>query len=158
MMQENNKLSQEAMTILYGSSLYQIEEKNTKPLPTAINTHKKIIVITSIDTTISTNASQLTLLNSILIACKINQEDVKIIYFIKDKTDYKSISNQFRPSFVLLFGTTPTEFGLPLMFPYFQLQLFDNITYISSPALDRIENDKPQKINLWNALKQAFSL
>jgi len=158
MMQENNKLSQEAMTILYGSSLYQIEEKNTKPLPTAINTHKKIIVLTSIDTTISTNASQLTLLNSILIACKINQDDVKIVHFVKEKTDYKSISNQFKPSFVLLFGTTPTEFGLPLMFPYFQLQLFDNITYISSPALDRIENDKPQKINLWNALKQAFSL
>jgi len=158
MMQENNTISQEALAILYGASLYHIEEKNTKSLPIANNSNIKIIVITSIDTTISSNASQLALLNSILLACKINQEDVKILHFVKENIGYKAISNEFKPSYVLLFGTSPTEFGLPLIFPYFQLQPFDNITYISSPALEKIENDKPQKIQLWNSLKQAFSL
>jgi hypothetical protein len=158
MYQEINPLAPEAIAILFGSSLYGIEEKTTKPLSVLHNTTIKLIVITSVNTAIEANASQLALLNSILLACKINSQEVKLIHFNQENTNYKELSSTFNPSFVLLFGISPAEIGLPLMFPHFQLQNFDKITYISSPALEKIENDKPQKINLWNALKQAFSI
>jgi len=158
MSQEINPLAPEAISILFGSSLYQIEEKTTKPLSVLHNTTIKLIVITSVNTANEANASQLALLNSILLACKINSQEVKLIHFNRENTNYKELSSTFNPSFVLLFGISPSEIGLPLMFPHFQLQNFDKTTYISSPALEKIENDKPQKINLWNALKQAFSL
>ena len=158
MSQENSPLTPEAVAILYGSALYEIEEKNTKTVSENIVSTIKIIVITSVNTKIEENASQFVLLNSILNACKINSEDVNILHFSREQTNFKVISYKFNPSFVLLFGISPAEFGLPLMFPHFQLQNFDKITYISSPALDKIENDKPLKINLWNTLKQAFSL
>jgi hypothetical protein len=158
MSQEINPLAPEAISILFGSSLYQIEEKTTKPLSVLHNTTIKLIVITSVNTANEANASQLALLNSILLACKINSQEVKLIHFNRENTNYKELSSTFNPSFVLLFGISPSEIGLPLMFPHFQLQNFDKTTYISSPALEKIENDKLQKINLWNALKQAFSL
>jgi len=158
MSQEINPLAPEAIAILFGSSLYGIEEKTTKPLSVLHNTTIKLIVITSVNTAIEANASQLALLNSILLACKINSQEVKLIHFNPENTNYKELSSTFNPSFVLLFGISPAEIGLPLMFPHFQLQNFDKITYISSPALDKLENDKTLKINLWNALKQAFSI
>ena len=158
MYQEIKPLAPEAIAILFGSSLYGIEEKTTKPLSVLHNTTIKLIVITSVNTAIEANASQLALLNSILLACKINSQEVKLIHFNRENTNYKELSSTFNPSFVLLFGISPAEIGLPLMFPHFQLQNFDKITYISSPALDKLENDKTLKINLWNALKQAFSI
>jgi hypothetical protein len=50
------------------------------------------------------------------------------------------------------------DLKLPVFFPHFQVQGHNSITYISSPDLAVIENDKAAKHKLWQSLKKAFSI
>lgn len=98
-------------------------------------------------------------LTGILNACKLSVADVAIIN-IRQLADnhYLSLNTATEPKIMLLFGISPEEIGLPLHFPHFQVQPFNHITYLSSPALDNIETDKSLKTKLWTSLKSVFQL
>lgn len=153
-----NNLSHEAIEILYKTSLYDLGENKANTLPTLPFVPIKIVVVTPEDLTINTNAPQLILLNNILQACKIHPQEVKMITLHPDKSNYKQISKEYSPLYILLFGIIPAAIELPVFFPHFQLQKFDQIFYLSSPTLQEIDIDKQQKTKLWNTLKIAFSL
>ena len=57
-----------------------------------------------------------------------------------------------------MFGVLPKALELPLDFPYYQLQKYNNHTYLSAPALAALINDKTEKVKLWTSLKQLFSI
>jgi hypothetical protein len=73
-------------------------------------------------------------------------------------TDYSSLIKFFNSKYVLLFDVAPQEIDMPLNFPHFQIQKFDQCTYLSAPALNKIEPEKPTKTKLWNSLKNLFGL
>lgn len=96
---------------------------------------------------------------SILKACQLTLADVAIVATgQKNDADYKTYTAHFNSRQVLLFNLAPVDFGLPVHFPEFQTQPFDQCTYLWAPALTLIEKDVETKKQLWMSLKKLFSL
>ena len=86
-------------------------------------------------------------------------DDVGILNGSKyPSVDYKTISAELNAEKVFLFGVDTGEIKLPLSFPYYQVQRYNDQTYLSAPALSVIQHDKAEKTKLWNSLKQIFSI
>jgi hypothetical protein len=102
---------------------------------------------------------QLSFLTKLLAACNLNLGDVAILNFQQHSpADFDKIMSQFKPKVVLLFDTNPSDFGLPMNFPEFQVQGYKDAVFLSSPPLDTIEPDKVLKSKLWVCLKKIFTL
>ena len=100
---------------------------------------------------------QLDFLNNILKACKLEKANYSIIANRQDELpDYKATFSQFKQKQLILFGISPAAIGLPINFPHFQVQSFQEVRYLAAPKLDTIEADKELKMQLWQCLKQLF--
>jgi len=98
-------------------------------------------------------------LTGILNACKLNMADVAVFNRHQSPDmNYNSVNTIAHPVVTLLFGVSPQEIGLPLQFPHFQVQRYNNVTYTWAPDLDSIEKDKLIKTQLWTSLKTIFQL
>lgn len=140
---------------------------STKDLPTQLNflgsNNKKITIIVNDNKAVFLRDEWLEFLINILAACKLAIADVAIIN-IAQQTDINigSIKKNTDPKFVLLFDMSTTQIGLPLLVPEYQVQNFDNCTYLASASLSKMlgsdELIKAEKTKLWNSLKRMFSL
>ena len=74
------------------------------------------------------------------------------------ETAYKELVTFFKSKIVLLFAVEPVSFGLPMIFPHFQIQPFAGNSFLFSPSLKELENDKILKSKLWVCLKRLFNL
>jgi len=102
---------------------------------------------------------QLNFLTSVLSACKLNLGDVAIFNTANaPSTFYKDLQEKFKSSFTILLGLTPEEFEMPLSFPEFQVQAFNNCTFLHTPVLEVLETDKVLKSKLWVCLKKMFGV
>lgn len=102
---------------------------------------------------------QLTFLATIFGACKISLEDIAIVNMDHQKEVlYKEIIGKFKSRQIFLLGVEPGHFGLPVNFPQFQIQPFDNCTFLFCPELDDIAADKVLKSKLWVCLQRIFSI
>jgi hypothetical protein len=102
---------------------------------------------------------QLNFLTSVLAACKLSLGDVAILNIANGpSTLYKDLQEKFKSSFTVLFGLTPEEFEMPLSFPEFQVQAFNNCTFLHTPVLEILEADKVLKSKLWVCLKKMFGV
>jgi hypothetical protein len=99
----------------------------------------------------------LELLTGIIQACKIDLGDLHILQW-DNKEGYVSLIEKTGSVFVLLFGVEPADIDLPLVFPHFQTQTFAGATWVASPDLHILQNDRLMKSKLWLCLKQAFSI
>ncbi|MGZ3845164.1 MAG: hypothetical protein ACXVBH_03855, partial [Flavisolibacter sp.] len=97
-------------------------------------------------------------LTNVLAACKMSIADIGIINSNRsDESELQSIID-VEARDVILFGVEPPEIGLPINFPAFQLQAFNNRTYVKAPTLSEIEADKTLKGSLWTSLKGLFKI
>jgi len=120
---------------------------------------KKTLVVVRYPDAVHIPDKQLSFLTKLLAACNLNIADVAILNFQQYKSsDFEKIINHFKPKVVLLFDTTPNDFGMPMIFPQFQVQGYKDAVFVSSPSLDVIEPDKVLKGNLWVCLKKIFNL
>jgi len=102
---------------------------------------------------------QLSFLSTILGACKLDLADVAILNIANTSpASYKTIQEKFKSSFTILFGLTPEEFEMPLSFPEFQVQAFNNCTFLHTPVLEMVEGDKVLKSKLWVCLRKMFGV
>ena len=102
---------------------------------------------------------QLNFLVSVLGACKLSLDDVGIINSSSASSAfYKELMEKFASTTTLLFGLTPQEFEMPVNFPEFQVQNFNNCTFLHAPVLERLEADKILKSKLWVSLRKIFNL
>lgn len=121
------------------------------------NNKKKIIIIVENDDTLYLPDDQLSFLLCILSACKLTMDDVAIINLKKNKAiSYKAIELDLKAEKIILFGVSPSQIKLPMEFPLYQVQPYNNQTYIMATILSHIQNDKVEKTKLWNCLKQIF--
>jgi hypothetical protein len=121
------------------------------------NNRKNVIIIVENIETLYLPDNQLNFLLGILSACKLTMEDVAIINITKNKgVTYKSIELELKAEKIMLFGVTQAQINLPIEFPLYQIQQYNNQTYISASMLNAIEEDKIEKTKLWNCLKQIF--
>ena len=151
---------------LYKNSLVDLDTNTVKKIPKKTpgiaflgNNQKQITIIASDDTTIYLPDEELNFLMGILNACKLTMADVALVNMAKtDAVTYSEIEQELNTGTMLLFGVTPLQLGLPLQFPHYQVQKFNNLVYLAAPALTTIAADKVEKTKLWNCLKQIFSI
>ncbi len=122
------------------------------------NKKKTLVVVRYADVT-NLPDKQLSFLTKLLAACSLSIGDVAILNFQDyDSTSFDKIINYFKPKVVLLFDIEPGEFGMPMIFPQFQVQGHKDSVFVSSPSLEVIEPDKNLKGKLWVCLKKIFNL
>jgi len=120
---------------------------------------KRILVVVRNANAVPIPDKQLSFLTKLLAACNLNLADVAVFNFQDhNSSEFNEILNYFKPKVVLLFDVEPGEFGLPMIFPQFQVQGYKDAVFVSSPSLDVIEPDKSLKGKLWVCLKKIFNL
>ena len=120
---------------------------------------KKIMVIVAYEGMPFLPDPAFNFLTNILSACKLSIADIAIVNKTSmDPSLLPPLMEELEARHVLLFGAAPLTIGLPINFPQFQLQQFNKRTYLYSPTLEELENDKTIKMKLWNCLKAAFGL
>jgi hypothetical protein len=106
--------------------------------------------------------NQLTFLTKILEACRMNIGDVAIVNTATAPVNIATLKQQLQPTAILLFGLEPTAIKLPINFPEFKIQPYDNCSYLSAPPLTRLvepsEESKLLKSKLWVCLKTLFNV
>lgn len=122
------------------------------------NNQKNILIIVSHQTVPFLHDEELSFLTNVLAACKLSMADVGIVNnHGAEQNDLQNLINAEAKQ-VLLFGVEPLAIGLPINFPPFQLQPFNNRTYLHAPELSEVEDDKTLKARLWSALKVLFGI
>ena len=101
-------------------------------------------------------------LTKILVACKLNIADVAIVNEGFKFVDTHTLKEYLNPRQIILFGIDPTEIKLPLNFPHFKIQHYNETTYLSVPSLDQLNIDTEEgrllKTKLWVCLKSLFEV
>ena len=160
------------IAVLYKNSLVEIDaiqpvlsQTNTNVGPVATEwkylgeNKKKTLVIVRNANAVHIPDKQLSFLTKLLAACNLTLADVAVLNFQDhNSSEFNKILNFFKPKVVLLFDVEPGEFGLPMIFPQFQIQGYKDTMFVSSPSLDVIEPDKSLKGKLWVCLKKIFNL
>jgi hypothetical protein len=120
---------------------------------------KKILALVNHENLPFLPDQELAFLSTILGACKLSVADIALINFARTGTPaLQQMIRELEANQVLLFGIGPEAIDLPINFPQFQLQPFNNRIYLHGPSLSELENDKSLKLKLWNSLKTLFGL
>lgn len=136
--------------------------KTTTAITTGIsflgNNQKQIAIIVADEKNLYLTEEELNFLIDILTACKLSMADIALVNIFSNKPfNYTEIAQQLNAGIIILFDVTPEQLQLPLQFPLYQIQKFNNQVYLSAPALHLIATDKAEKTKLWNCLKLVFS-
>ena len=120
---------------------------------------KNILILVNYENISFLPDDELTFLTNMLTACKLNLADVAIINLNKiQDTSYKEILRKISGSIILLFGIDFSALSLPVSFPHFQVQAFNNYTFLYTPSLGEMSADKILKSKLWVCLRRIFNV
>ena len=120
---------------------------------------KNILIIVNYDAAVHLPDEELSFLTNMLAACKLSLGDVAIVNRNNyKKNDYKEFLAHFKSQIVFLFGIEPADFGLPVSFPFFQVQSVANCTFLYTPALQEQRTDALLKSKLWVSLRNIFGI
>ena len=120
---------------------------------------KNILLVVRYQTATYIPDEPLNFLTSVLGACKLSLGDIAILNLTNAPSVlHKDIQNKFTSSVTILFGLTPEELEMPVNFPEFQVQAFNNCTFLHTPTLEKLETDKVLKSKLWVCLRKMFNL
>lgn len=123
------------------------------------NNEKNILVIVDNTNDLFLADEDLGFLSSILTACKLSLADIAIINWDKmEIKNYESLVTEIQINDVLLFDIEPIKFGLPINFPHYQIQKFDQRKYLYAPTLQELRKNITEKKQLWTALQKMFEL
>lgn len=140
------------LQIWYPQGVYVVPEASN-PQPEAKPVLRRHLILSSE----GVSGPLMELLAGIIQACRIDMADVNIVH-MKEPGHYGTLLGTYGPSYVILFGVEPSRIDLPIMFPHFQAQKFSEASWVSSPELGLIRNDRQMKQKLWNCLKQVYGI
>ncbi len=163
---DNIHLVPEIIQGLYSKSLYDLKTGN--PVSQVMQkgdisflgtNQKKIALLVNAPEAIYLPDEELNFLLSILTACRLSMADIALINVSKKPgLLYTDITEQLKAEKVFLFDVAVKTLQLPLQFPHYQVQQFNNQVYLSAASLTVLQKDKDEKMKLWNCLKNIFSL
>lgn len=120
---------------------------------------KGVLILVNYNEVVFLPEDELNFLIGILSACKLSMQDAGIVNIDKNNSlTYETLENEITCNQIFMFGVSPQAIQLPLTFPFYQIQQYNNHTYLAAPDLTALLNDKVEKGKLWNSLKQIFSL
>ena len=118
---------------------------------------KNIVFVVNNDKEKFVSNEEMEVLNNLLTACKMTLGDISLLNFypLRD-INYEIITEQFKAKYILLFGISCAQLGLPFNIPDFQVQKFQDQIYLFNPSFSDLITNKNSKIELWNCLKKMF--
>jgi hypothetical protein len=126
------------------------------------NNRRKITILVASPGAAFLPDDQLTFLTKILEACQMNIGDVAIVNHAQVPVLITELKQQLQPSFILLFGVDTIAIRLPIQFPEFKIQAYDQCTYLSAPPLAQLvpstHEGRLLKSKLWVSLKTMFDV
>jgi len=151
---------------LYNKSLYHLQSNESllddiQPVNMVFlgSNQKKITLVVHDETSIYLADDALQFLLGILTACKLSMADIALINVSKNPNiDYHTITEQLKSEKIIMFGLPAETLALPLQFPHYQVQRYNNQVYLSAASLTDLQKDKEEKMKLWNCLKHIFSI
>lgn len=163
---DNIQLPPIVLEQLFNKSLIAVEIQQPalvaaplKPVNMLGENKRGVLILVNYNETVFLPENELNFLIGILSACKLTMEDVGIVNLAKSKQlNYQSIQKEISCNILLMFGVLPKAIEMPLDFPYYQLQNYNNHTHLCAPCLSALMNDKTEKGKLWTSLKQLFSI
>jgi hypothetical protein len=133
--------------------------ENTATWKSLGDNRKNILIMVNSSDAVHITDNELSFLTGVLGACKLNMGDVAIVNRNNyPEVSYKELTSFFKSKIVFLFDIEPAVFGLPMSFPHYQIQAFAGNSFLFSPSLKELENDKVEKSKLWVSLKRLFNL
>jgi len=147
-------------TLIEAKNNPTVDSKSTeKPFLTLGNNQKKVLILVESEETLYLPDNQLNFLLGILAACNLTMEDVAILNIKKNPSiNYQRITDELKSEKVFLFGLQPDQIELPVNFPTYQIQKFNNQVYLAAPALSNFHDNKAEKTRLWICLQQIFNI
>ena len=147
-------------TLIEAKNNPTVDSKSTeKPFLTLGNNHKKVLILVESEETLYLPDNQLNFLLGILAACNLTMEDVAILNIKKNPSvNYQLISTELQSEKVFLFGVQPDQIELPVKFPTYQIQNYNNQVYLVAPPLSQFQDNKAEKTKLWICLQQIFNI
>lgn len=138
---------------------YEASNKIENEWITLGNNEKSITIIIDYKGSKHLPDDELSFLTEILSACRLSIGDVAILNINNYKNiNYKEIFEHLEPAKVILLGVDPGRIQLPVVFPKFQIQSFSKASFLLSPTLRELRDDKILKSKLWICLKQIFTI
>lgn len=143
-----------------------ISEKKMKPATYKDNdlkwlgeNRKSVLIVARYNNAVHLPDDEFNFLTGILGACNLNIGDVALINLNNHPgVTFTELSTHFKSKIIFLFDVEPTMLGLPISFPQFQIQTFENSSFLFSPSLKELESDKLLKSKLWVCLRRIFNL
>ena len=163
---DNIQLPDTILQGLYGKCLYDLDSHKSvlSDIPASEisflgNNQKKITILVDSEAAIYLPDDELNFLLGILTACKLSMADIALVNTAKNPgLVYSELSEQLKAEKVFLFGLNAATIELPLQFPHYQVQQFNNQVYLSSVSLSEMQANKEEKMKLWACLKKIFSI
>ena len=163
---DNIQLPDTILQGLYSKCLYDLESHKSISndiQPESIsylgNNQKKIAILVNSETAIYLPDEELNFLLGILTACKLSMADIALINLAKNTgLAYTTVTEQLNAEKIFLFGLDADALALPIQFPHYQVQQFNNQVYLLSLSLHELHANKDEKMKLWNCLKKIFAL
>jgi DNA polymerase III psi subunit len=163
---DNIQLPSIVLQQLYKYSLTDLKNEQKREAKTPSNeftilgnNRSRILIIVANDEALYLPDGELKFLLGILAACNLTMEDVAILNIKKNKpVTYQTVTQELKPEKLFLFGVDPAGIALPLDFPNYQIQQYNNQTYLTAPLLSHFQDNKAEKTKLWNCLKQIFGI
>ena len=151
---------------LYPNSLVDLNTSNTPAIASSTpsisflgGNQRHLAIVVKEDSALYLPETELDFLLGILAACKLSMADIALINLNSNiSLNHTMIAERMNAEKLLLFGADPSEIGLPLNFPHYQVQKFNGQVYLSAPGLKELAGDKSAKTKLWNSLKQVFGI
>lgn len=139
-------------------TIERIDKVDTAAISFLGRNEKRILIIVKEPDHAFLPDAHLNLLTGILTACQLSLGDVALVNTAKNKhAEFATLMEDFSPVLVILFGVEPAELSFPLHFPHFQLQQYNNQTYLAAPDLGTLSNNENgQKKIFWSCLQQHF--
>ncbi|MEO7314545.1 MAG: hypothetical protein ABIW47_05140 [Ginsengibacter sp.] len=132
--------------------------KKTKIQHLGLNNQHILFVVDNADHKYLGDA-EMDMLTNLLTACKLSVADIALVNFAHyPGITYESLISELKSQKILTFGITMKDLNLPFNVPDFQIQKFQNQTYLFNPSMEKILNDVHLKKNLWICLKNLFSI
>jgi DNA polymerase III psi subunit len=145
------------------SNLYKdvlVAEKTQKPTKALTGPDSVKVVVIANQDGVTLPDALLNFLQNVLKACKIDMAETAVLTKTSPLLSggVASLQQAYQSPVILLFGLNPTILALPVHFPAFQVQAYNDCQYMWAPGLDEIAADKSLKATLWQALQKIFKL
>ena len=123
---------------------------------------KQVSIIVIDNNAVYIDDEKLNLLTKLLAACKLTLADVAIVNLHNKNITYNQIKQELNPQFLLLMGVDIKQFALPIIFPEYKIQYYNNCQILIAKDLQQFigetQDVKMEKSKLWLCLKTLFGV